>query len=215
MHWYRQAWRWDTFAWVSLKSVYIFTAMSNIVDFRTTWISPCQSAIGLQKQSDIIASDQSALAQSISNFSALALLGKFGLHPNILPRAEIILHISDVSWNESPKGNATGNLRAEEWAAKSWSFESLNNRQSTEEKMAWHSTTEEPLQEGGEKEAYNKKAYAYQWSRSEAEMCKLQEEKNQWSNSFKDWRRLSAEARFWLTHSRGKTGTTALCWQHC
>lgn len=71
--------------------------MSNIVDFRTTWISPCQSAIGLQKQSDIIASDQSALAQSISNFSALALLGKFGLHPNILPRAEIILHISDVS----------------------------------------------------------------------------------------------------------------------
>lgn len=71
--------------------------MSNIVDFRTTWISPCQSAIRLQKQSDIIASDQSALAQSISNFSALALLGKFGLHPNILPRAEIILHISDVS----------------------------------------------------------------------------------------------------------------------
>lgn len=45
--------------------------MSNIVDFRTTWISPCQSAIRLQKQSDIIASDQSALAQSISNFSAI------------------------------------------------------------------------------------------------------------------------------------------------
>lgn len=113
MNWYCQAWTWDTFAWVSLKSVYILTAMSNIVDFRTTWISPCQSAIRLQKQSNIIASDQSALAQSISNFSALALLGKFGLHPNILPRAEIILHISDVSWNESPKGNATGNLRAE------------------------------------------------------------------------------------------------------